>query len=78
MPLMASNLNAQRVAHSIRARLRANGVSQSTVAEVLGTSQAAVSRRLVGDVPLSVEDLDVIAQLLDVAIADLLEVQAIA
>lgn len=73
---MASNLNAQRIAHAIRARLRANGVSQSAVAAALGISQAAVSRRLVGDVPLSLEDLDVIATQLGVGIAELLEAEA--
>ena len=73
---MAINLNAQRIAHAIRARLRDRGVSQSTVAARLEISQAAVSRRLVGDVPLSVEDLDAIATLLDVEISELVAVEA--
>lgn len=41
-------------------------IRQTTVAKRLGTSQQAVSRRIRGVVPFNVEELELIAVLLDV------------
>ena len=61
---MAERLHSERVINHLHAQMRALRVSQSRVADQLGVSQAAVSRRLVGDVPLSLAEFEVIADLL--------------
>jgi transcriptional regulator with XRE-family HTH domain len=53
--------------------MREARVNQETVARALGCSQAAVSRRLTGAVDFSVTELRVIADLVGVSPALLLE-----
>lgn len=71
---MPSESTTRRVTDGIRDRLRAAKISQEQVASALQLSQQAVSRRLAGDVDLSVAELTTIAELLDVEPAELLEV----
>jgi transcriptional regulator with XRE-family HTH domain len=50
------------IAAEIRAQLARARITQSTLAQRLGVSRAWVSRRLSGEVPLSVGDVAVIAR----------------
>jgi predicted transcriptional regulator len=60
------------VAANIRAELARQKVSQSQVAEVLGVSQAAVSRRLSGALPFELDEIAAVADLLNVRARDLI------
>ncbi len=46
--------------------------TQADLAPVLGVTRQAVSRRLTGDVPLTVDELAAIADFLDVPVTQLL------
>lgn len=70
---MANNPTAQRVACTVRARMAERRVTQAAVAQRLGMSQAAVSRRLSGSVAFDVNELDAVADLVGVPVTDLLE-----
>ncbi len=62
----------QRVARNVRAELARRGLSQATIANSLGLSQAAVSRRLLGTTSFSIAELERVAEVLPVPIAVLL------
>ena len=53
--------NAARSVETLARVLRDAGVSQRTAGAAIGHSDAYVNRRLTGDVPLSVEDLERLA-----------------
>jgi hypothetical protein len=74
---MTQSLSAS-VAAEIRAEMARQGVSQTKLSEVLGRSQAYVSRRLVEapEVPFHLADLECIAQHLGVPMAHFLPVDA--
>lgn len=63
---------AQRVGASVRAEMARRRKSQADLAALLGTSQAAVSRRLSGAVAFDVDELTVIAEHLGVPLVALL------
>jgi len=60
------------VAANIRAELARQKVSQTQVAERLGLSQAAVSRRLSGALPFELDEIAAVADLLNVRARDLI------
>ena len=60
-----------QAAGEVRAALARANVTQTTVAEVTGRSQAYWSRRLSGEVPMDVSDLAVIADLTGVPMSHL-------
>lgn len=62
----------QRVAANLRAEIARQRISQTTLAEHLGLSQGGVSRRLLGQVPIDVDELDQFAEVLGVSARDLL------
>jgi transcriptional regulator with XRE-family HTH domain len=64
---------AESVATVLRRLLREQRISQIRVAETLGRSQQAISRRLNGDVDLTIPELDEIANLLGRTSAEILE-----
>lgn len=64
---------SQRIASTVRAELARRRISQTTVGERLGISQAAVSRRLSGQQPLDVNELTALAGLLDMPVSALIE-----
>ena len=68
---MPKRTATERVAANIRAELARQGISQTDLANSLHKSQPTVSRRLLGRVPFSVDELDIIADLLDVPMAQL-------
>lgn len=68
---MPKRTAAERVAANIRAELARKGISQAELAASLNKSQPTVSRRLLGRVPFSVDELDIIAAILDVPMAEL-------
>jgi predicted transcriptional regulator len=57
---------------NVRAEMARRKVSQVAVAAHLGCSQAAVSKRLSGDVAFDINELHLIAAFLDVPLAALL------
>jgi len=69
---MQTNVTAVRVAGEVRAAMARRGVSQTALAGALGMSQAAVSRRLRGAIPLDVKELAAIAEILSVPLSALL------
>ncbi|WP_066586247.1 helix-turn-helix domain-containing protein [Cellulomonas timonensis] len=74
---MQTNLVTQRLtqaslAATLRAECARRSVGQSALALHLGLSQPAVSRRLRGDVPLTVPELAAVAELLGMSPEDLL------
>lgn len=71
---MATNSYAHRVAGNVRAELARGGVSQSVLARKLQRTQQYVSRRLVGNVPFNVDELDQIAQVLGIPVDAFLRV----
>ena len=56
----------QRAASVIRAELARRRIPQSAVAELLNISQASVSRRLSGEIPWDVNEIDAVAKLIGV------------
>jgi transcriptional regulator with XRE-family HTH domain len=68
---MASTLGATTAAE-IRAELARRRLSQRDFAVAVGQNQQWVSRRLSGSVPLTVDDVALIAKTLDVAVVALL------
>jgi transcriptional regulator with XRE-family HTH domain len=69
--LAAKSVN-QHVAQEIRAEMARRRLSQTALAERLGTGQRSISRRLLGEVELTVGDVDQIAQILGMPIEQLL------
>ena len=73
---MSDAANAERfkltVAEEVRVALARRRVSGVKLAELIGRSQVYISRRLRGEVAFDVEDLALVADALDVAVADLL------
>jgi len=63
---------AQRVATEVRAEMARQRVSQDALAAAIGMSQAAVSRRLSGDIPFDVAELEDVATALRVPISQFL------
>lgn len=65
------------VADNVRLAMRHKRKTQSDLAEVLGFTRQAVSRRLTGQTDFSVTELQKLAEFLDVPPADLLDVAGI-
>lgn len=65
---MTNTSPAQRVSGEVRAAMARKRVTQSVLAAHLGISQAALSRRLRGEIPFDVNELALIASHLDVTI----------
>lgn len=63
---------SQAVADSVRAEMARRKITQIAVAEALGVSNAAVNRRLSGQVAWDVAELATVAELLDMDPRDLL------
>lgn len=63
---------ARTATEEIRAEMARQRLSQSQLAQRCDRSQAWVSRRLAGDTPLTLDDLDVIAVALGVSAVRLL------
>lgn len=60
------------VAAVIRAELARKQIPQTRLAEVLGLSNATVSRRVSGQAPFELDELPLVAQLLDMPVAALI------
>lgn len=65
---MPTETLAERVTHSIREQMRSKGVSQTALASKLHLSQQAISRRLTGEVELTLDELGKIAGALDTTV----------
>lgn len=64
------------VAGNVRAEAARAGLTQGRLAEILGVSQQAVSDRLRGRTPLSVDDLVRLSDAMDVPLAQFLSAVA--
>lgn len=71
---MEPDENAHDVVVRIREALRAANISQETVAQRLGLTQQAISRRFTGAVDFSLSELTAIAELLELSLTEMLEV----
>lgn len=67
-----SNTLADRVAAEVRAHLARRQLTGSALAATIGKSEMYVSRRLRGDVPFDLNDIEQAAQFLGVSVADLM------
>lgn len=65
--------DAETVGSRVRGLLAERKISQQTVANALGISKAAVSRRIAGEIPFNVAELGRLASLLDVPASRFLE-----
>lgn len=74
---MATNPNAQ-IGRNVAAEMRRRGVTQTALAQVLATSQTAVSARLTGKTPFKIDELVRVAAHLDIPLGDLLATEAVA
>lgn len=73
MNIPAETLATQNdVANEVRAHLARRRLSARQAAFRLGWTQAYISRRMTGDAPFDVADLDQLARLLDVDMSDFL------
>lgn len=68
---MLNRTAAQRTAANVRAEMARKRITQIKLAESVGWSQGAVSRRLSGRVPFNIEELARVAEILGVTVADL-------
>ena len=66
---------AQAVAENVRAEMARRRVSQKDLADALGLTQPPISRRFHGLVPFDVAELEIVARVLGVTIADLTTVR---
>lgn len=73
---MAATPTYELVAAEIRAEMARQRMSQATLAELLQTSQPTVSRRLSGELPFDLAQLEQIATVLRVPMSRLLAVAA--
>lgn len=64
------------VAAQVRAELKERDIPQRAIAALLGVSQAAVWRRLTGEVAFNTAELEKIAAYLDLSVAELIEQRA--
>lgn len=63
---------AHRIAREVSAEMARQGITQTALAEQLGWHQRSVSRRLTGDLPFDVADLEAIATALRVPVTQFL------
>ncbi len=56
----------ESVATAVKVAMVRSGITQHQIAEALGVSQPAVSARLAGRTPWTVDELTIVARLLDV------------
>jgi predicted transcriptional regulator len=63
----------QGVAAEVRAEMARQRLSQGRIAAQMGVSQAAVSRRIIGEVPFDLQDLSKVADILKVSTVELIE-----
>lgn len=71
MTRMPRKTMAEVIAAEIRAEMARQGISQRELGERLGFTQAGVSRRLLGQKPLEVDDVERIAEALGVSMQQL-------
>ena len=64
---------SEMVADNVRAVMARTRTTQHMLAGALGLSQQSVSRRLAGLTPFALDELDVVARVLDVPVATLLD-----
>lgn len=64
------------VAAEVRAEMARQNLSQQQIARQLGVSQAAISRRLTGEIPFDIAELARIAQFLGVSLTHFLPERA--
>lgn len=63
---------AERVASNVRAEMARNGVTQTALAGKLHRTQQYVSRRISGNIPFDLAELDEIAQVIGCPVSNLL------
>jgi transcriptional regulator with XRE-family HTH domain len=69
---MADTPQRSPVTANVKAEMARRDVTQQQLAERIGMAQQSLSRRLRGETRFSIDELQLIADVLDVAITDLL------
>lgn len=69
---MATSTMAQRTAANIRKEMESKKVGQIALADLVGMSQSALSRRLLGQVPFDISEIEQIASALRVPVQRLI------
>ena len=69
---MEKNLPAERVAAEVRAAMGRTRYTQTRLADQIGMSQAALSRRLRGEVAFDINELSAVAAAMDITLSELL------
>lgn len=69
---MSESETAKHVAREVRVWMLRKDVSQQTLMAALGLSQSSVSRRLTGEIPFDLDELEKVAALFGVPTATLL------
>lgn len=69
---MHPNPTAKHVGAEVRGLLAKHRISQTAAGQRLGLSQAAMSRRINGEIPFNVDELSALADLLGVPASTLL------
>ena len=67
-----------KTGENVRAEMARRGVTQTTLARKIGLSQAAVSARIKGKTPFDINELCLIASVLNVPLTALLPTEAAA
>jgi transcriptional regulator with XRE-family HTH domain len=75
---MGTRPTTQRVAANVRAELAVRRISGTALAGALGITRSTMARRLRGDTPWPVDDLERIAEFLNVTVDSLLSERAAA
>lgn len=70
---MDSNTASRQAGDNIRAEMARHRISQTAVGDRLGLSQAAVSAKLAGKTPFTIDQLAAVADLLNVPLERLTE-----
>lgn len=66
----------RKFAESVRAAVAGAGVSVKQVADVIGVSESTARRRLNGDLPFTVNEIQLLSQHLDSSVAALMGMSA--
>ena len=73
---MDTSTASHRVALAVREQLRKSGKTQLDVVDATGIPRTTLNRRMTGNSPFTVNELDLIASFLDVSVSTLLPVEA--
>lgn len=63
---------SERIASNVRAEMARRRITQTEIAKKAGIPQSGLSRRLVGSTPFTVNEIERIAEVLDIQVNELI------